>query len=75
MAYRKKTLRQMPEHSRKLARLVGELESVARRLKNELANIEAIERAYRAELKRQAYYKQKPQPCELGQSNNGGYQC
>jgi len=65
----------MPEHTRKLARLIGELESVVRRLKNELANIEDIERSYRAERKRQAYYKEKPQPCELGQSNNGGHQC
>jgi len=75
MAYRRKTLRQMPEHTRKLARLIGELESVSRRLKNELANIEDIERFYRIEQKRQAYYKQKPQPCELGQSNKGDDQC
>ena len=53
----------------------GELESVTRRLKNELANIEDIERSYRAEQKRQAYYKEKPQPCEPGQSNTGVHQC
>ncbi len=75
MAYRRKTLRQMPEHTRKLARLIGELESVSRRLKNELVKIEDIERFYRIEQKRQAYYKEKPQPCEPGQSNKGGHQC
>lgn len=75
MAYRKRTLRQMPTHTRKLARLIGELESVSRRLKNELANIEDIERWNRVERKRQAYYKEKPQPYEPGQSNNRGLQC
>ena len=49
----------MPEHTRKLARLIGELESVSRRLKNELANIEDIERWNRAEQKRQAHYRGK----------------
>lgn len=56
MAYRKKTLRRMPEHSRKLARLIGELASVTRKLKNELANIEELERSYLAEQKRLAHY-------------------
>lgn len=76
MAYRKKTLRQMPEHSRKLAKLIGEPESIGCRLKNELANIEALERWYLAEQKRQAHYsKQKLKPGELEQSNIGGHQC
>ena len=59
MAYRRKTLRHMPEHTRELARLVGDLESVARRLNNELANIEDMERWNRVERKRQAYYRGK----------------
>jgi len=59
MAFRKRTLRQMPVHTRKLARLIGELESVARRLKNELVNIEDIERWNRVEQKRQAHYRGK----------------
>ena len=75
MAYRKRTLRRMPEHTRKLAKLIGELESIVKRLKNELVNVEELERWQRAELKRQAYYKVKPQPCGLGLSNTGGDQC
>jgi dsDNA-specific endonuclease/ATPase MutS2 len=77
MTYRKRTLRRMPEHTRKLAKLIGELESVARRLKNELEHVERLERWYRADLKRQAYYKEKtkPQLGEPGQSNTGGHQC
>ena len=59
MAYKRKTLRRMPEHTRKLARLINELLSVATRLKNELAYIDDLERLYRAELKRQAFYKAK----------------
>ena len=39
MAYRKKTLRSMSPTTRKLARLIGELESVERRLKNILPEI------------------------------------
>ena len=65
----------MPEHTRKLARLINELESAAKRLNNELIRIEQLERWYQAEQKRQAYYKEKPQPCELGQSNKGSDQC
>jgi hypothetical protein len=34
MAYRKKTLRSMSPTTRKVARLIGELDSVVRRLKN-----------------------------------------
>ena len=34
MAYRKKTLRSMSPTTRKVARLIGELDSVSRRLKN-----------------------------------------
>lgn len=40
---RKKTLRRMPEVSRKVAKLIGELESVERRLKNLLPEIERFE--------------------------------
>jgi len=43
MAYRKKTLRTMSPTARKVARLAGESESVARRLKNLLPDIQRLE--------------------------------
>jgi hypothetical protein len=78
MAYRKKTLRRLTPEARKLAKLIGELESVSRRLKSLVPVIDGLEIDHRAELKRQAYYKGKLQPdtsAELEQSNRGGHQC
>ena len=43
MAYRRKTLRSMSPTTRKVARLIGELGSVERRLKNLLPAIRNIE--------------------------------
>jgi len=43
MAYRKKTLRSMSPVTRKLARLIGELSSVERRLKNLLDEVRRLE--------------------------------
>ena len=43
MAYRKKTLRSMSPVTRKVARLIGELDSVSRRLKNLIPEIQRIE--------------------------------
>jgi len=43
MAYRKKTLRQMSPTARKIARLAGELESVARRLKNLIPDLQRLD--------------------------------
>jgi hypothetical protein len=43
MSFRKKTLRQMTPTTRKVARLIGELSSVERRLKNLLPEIKNIE--------------------------------
>lgn len=43
MAYRKKTLRRLPEKTRKLARLIGELTSTTTRLKNYLPEVEQLE--------------------------------
>ena len=48
MAYRKKTLRSMSPVTRKLARLIGEQESVARRLKNLIPEIQTLELDSRA---------------------------
>ena len=78
MAYRKKTLRRLTPEARKLAKLIGELESVSRRLKSLVPIVERLEIDVRAELKRQAYYKGKLQPdasIELEQSNRGDNQC
>tara|TARA_Y100000310_G_C19974635_1_gene487027 strand:+ start:111 stop:281 length:171 start_codon:yes stop_codon:yes gene_type:complete len=43
MAYRKHTLRSMSPTTRKVARLIGELSSIERRLKNLLPEIKEIE--------------------------------
>ena len=43
MAYRKKTLRSMLPTTRKVARLIGELGSVERRLKNLTPELQRIE--------------------------------
>ena len=43
MAYRKSTLRSMSPTTRKVARLIGELSSIERRLKNLLPDIRNIE--------------------------------
>jgi len=78
MAYRKKTLRRLTPEARKLAKLIGELESVSRRLKSLVPVVERLEVDVRAELKRQAYYRDKLQPdasIELEQSNRGEHQC
>jgi len=43
MAYRKKTLRSMSPTTRKVARLIGELHSVERRLKNLIPELQELE--------------------------------
>ena len=43
MAYRKKTLRTMSPTARKVARLAGELESVSRRLKNLVPELQKLD--------------------------------
>lgn len=43
MAFKRKTLRIMSPTARKVARLVGEMESMARRLKNTIPNIQSLE--------------------------------
>lgn len=48
MPARKKTLRRMPEQTRKLARLIGELESTARKLKNHMDKVWSLELDSRA---------------------------
>jgi len=48
MAYRKKTLRTMSPTARKVARLTGELESVSRRLKNLIPDLQRLDLDSRA---------------------------
>ena len=43
MAYRKKTLRSMLPTTRRVARLIGELESVDKRLKNLIPDLQRLE--------------------------------
>ena len=43
MPMRKKTLRKLPPRARQVARLIGELESVAKRLKNMLPDLVDME--------------------------------
>jgi len=57
MAYRKKTLRSMSPVTRKLARLAGELDSVSRRLKNLIPELQQLELDSRA-LKNTMYPKE-----------------
>jgi hypothetical protein len=59
MTYRKKTLRIMSPTARKVARLEGELQSVARRLHNLIPEIKDIEFRSKALFNIEATYKQK----------------
>ena len=59
MAYRKKTLRIMSPTARKVARLAGELDSVARRLKNLIPDIQRLELDSKALFNVEATYKAK----------------
>ncbi|MBW2673825.1 MAG: hypothetical protein JRD89_10495 [Deltaproteobacteria bacterium] len=43
MGYRRITLRRMPPETRRLARLINDLDSVNRRLKNYLAVVQELE--------------------------------
>lgn len=55
MAYRKRTLRYMSPTTRKVARLTGELESVARRLKNIIPELQRLESDSQALFNRNKY--------------------
>lgn len=65
MAYRKKTLRTMSPTARKVARLAGELESVARRLKNLIPDIQRLELDSKALFNaKAAYQREAEKPAE-----------
>ena len=59
MAYKKKTLRTMSPTARKVARLIGELDSVARRLKNLIPDIQRLDLDSKALFNIETTYKQK----------------
>ncbi len=61
MAYRGRTLRRMSPVARKLARLAGEADSLGRRLKNLVTEIQQLELDSRA----LTNTKQEPQTSEL----------
>ena len=56
MAYRRKTLRTMSPTTRKVARLIGELDSIARRLKNIIPELQKLEADSQALYNRNLYY-------------------
>lgn len=55
MAFKKRTTRRMPPKTRKLAKLINDLVSVERRLKNLLPDIQTAEMFERAEQRRQEH--------------------
>ena len=59
MAYRKATLRRMPPKTRAIARLVNDLESVTRRLKNQIPIVEQLEIDARALFNRHQLTRQQ----------------
>lgn len=59
MPYRRKTLRQMPPLTRKLAKLIVELDSLQNRLRHILPAVEEAERMATAERNRETYLGKK----------------
>ena len=57
MAFRKKTLRTMSPTARKVARLAGELESISRRLKNLIPELQRLDLDSRALVGARAIYQ------------------
>ena len=58
MAYRKKTLRTMSPTARKVARLIGELDSVSKRLKNLVPELQRLDLDSKALFNARAYLEQ-----------------
>lgn len=67
MAYRKKSLRKMSPTARKVARLAGELDSVSRRLKNLIPELQQIELDSKALANAKAIYQEQSEqsPAEI----------
>ena len=60
MAYRKRTLRSMSPTTRKVARLLGELGSIERRLKNLMPELQQLELDSQALQNSKPLVKQEP---------------
>ena len=71
MAYRKKTLRTMSPTARKVARLAGELDSVTRRLKNLIPELQQLELDSRALANAKAIYKNGNEAKLIGGKRTG----
>lgn len=72
MAYRKKTIRRMSPTTRKVARLIGELDSVARRFKNLIPDIQRLELSDEALFNRERYIGGKGEGPELDETLGKG---
>lgn len=57
VAFKKRTTRRMPPKTRKIAKLINELASIERRLKNILPEIQTAEMYEIAEQRRQQHHK------------------
>lgn len=57
--YQRKTLRKMPPHTRKVARLLNDLESAHTRLRNLMPELQTLERYARASMKATAATKEE----------------
>lgn len=65
MAFRKKTLRTMSPTARKVARLIGELDSISRRLKNLMPELQQLDLDSKALKNAKAIYqKEAEKPAE-----------
>lgn len=69
MPYRRKTLRRMPTTTRKLARLITEMESVIKRAKNLVPEIESLEHDSIALYRVKQAEKSRVSTAELGLEN------
>ena len=59
MAFRKKTLRTMSPTARKVARLAGEVDSIAKRLKNLIPELQLLDADSRALVNAKAIYQKE----------------
>ena len=64
MAYRKRTLRTMSPTARKVARLIGELDSVSKRLKNLVPDIQRLDLDSRALFAKADYQREANKPAK-----------
>jgi iron-sulfur cluster repair protein YtfE (RIC family) len=71
MAFKKKTLRRMSPTARKVARLAGELDSISRRLKNLIPELQQLDLDSQALKNARAIYPEKTDYQGLGLDQPG----